>query len=49
MGATSVLARRAPPMSKSELEHSRQAFSAQGQGAQIEEIVEIFHFLGWTK
>jgi hypothetical protein len=49
MGATSVLAQRPPPMSKSELQRARQAFAARGTGDRSEEILEILHFLAWTK
>lgn len=49
MGATSVLAQRPPPMSKTELKLARQAFSAQGKDGRTEETLEIVHFLGWTE
>ncbi|HTG79614.1 MAG TPA: SAM-dependent methyltransferase [Sphingomicrobium sp.] len=49
MGATSVLAQRPPPMSKAELQLARQAFAASGADGRCEEIVEILHFLAWTK
>jgi hypothetical protein len=49
MGATSILANRAPIMSRNELMQARQAFAAQGQQGRTEEIVEILHFLGWRQ
>ena len=49
MAATSVLAERAPPMSKAELHYARQAFFATRPDGRTEEIVEILHFLAWTK
>jgi hypothetical protein len=49
MAATSVLAQRAPPMSRIELERTRQAFQAQANDGRTEEILEILHFLGWTQ
>lgn len=49
MGATSVLAQRPPPLSRAELQHCRQAFADRGSDGRTEEIVEILHFLGWSK
>jgi SAM-dependent methyltransferase len=49
MGATSVLGHRSPPVSKVELQLIRQAFAAQGSDGRTEEIVEILHFLAWSK
>jgi SAM-dependent methyltransferase len=49
MAATSVLAARSPPMTRSELEGARRAFRGLGDGHRTEETVEILHFLGWTK
>jgi hypothetical protein len=49
MAATSVLAQRAPPMSRIELERARQAFQSQAIDGRTEETVEILHFLGWTQ
>jgi SAM-dependent methyltransferase len=49
MGATSVLARRSPPMSKRELQLARRAFEAQKNSGRTAEFVEILHFLGWSK
>jgi len=48
MAATSVLAQRAP-MSRIELERTRQAFQSQAIDGRTVEIVEILHFLGWTQ
>lgn len=49
MGATSVLAQRPPPMSRPELQLARQAFAARRTDDRSEEILEILHFLAWTK
>jgi len=49
MAATCVLAQRPPSMSKSEALGVRQAYRKLGDGDRTEEIVEILHFLGWTK
>ena len=49
MGATSVLGQRPPPMSKAEMQLARQAFAALGTEGRSEEILEILHFLAWTK
>jgi NADH dehydrogenase [ubiquinone] 1 alpha subcomplex assembly factor 5 len=49
MAATSVLAQRPPPLSKNGAMQARIAFSAQGKNGRTEEIVEILHFLAWTK
>lgn len=49
MGATSVLTERAPIFTKSEAGRLRTAFSDAGVDGQTEEIVEILHFLCWTK
>jgi len=49
MAATAVLAERPPPLSKNEVRQARNAFSAQGSDGRTEEIVEILHFLAWTK
>jgi SAM-dependent methyltransferase len=49
MAATSVLAQRPPAMSKAEARQARMAFSALGHEGRTEEIVEILHFLAWTK
>ena len=49
MAATSVLAVRSPPMTKSELDGARRAFRSLGDGNRTDETVEILHFLGWAK
>lgn len=49
MGGTSALAQRSPPISKAELQLARQAFAAQAVEGKSEEILEILHFLAWTK
>jgi len=49
MAATSVLAQRPPSMSKSEMLETCQAFRRLADGDWTEEIVEILHFLAWTK
>jgi hypothetical protein len=49
MGATSVLGNRPPPVSKVELQLARRAFAARGTDGRTEEILEILHFLAWTK
>jgi hypothetical protein len=36
-------------MSKAEARQARMAFSALGHESRTEEIVEILHFLAWTK
>jgi NADH dehydrogenase [ubiquinone] 1 alpha subcomplex assembly factor 5 len=49
MGATSLLAQRSPPMTKLEFQRTRSAFESQEKEGRVEEIVEILHFLGWSK
>ena len=49
MAATSVLTQRPPAMSKSEAVGTGEAFRRLGDGERTEEIVEILHFLAWTK
>jgi SAM-dependent methyltransferase len=49
MAATNILAQRPPAMSKAEARQARMAFSALGHEGCTEEIVEILHFLAWTK
>lgn len=49
MAATAILAERSPPLSKKAVMHARIAFAAQGNDGRTEEIVEILHFLAWTK
>ena len=49
MAATNILAQRPPVMSKAEALQARMAFSALGNNGRTEEIVEILHFLAWTK
>ena len=49
MGATSVLAQRPPPFTKSEASFLHSAFSAAGEDGRTAEIVEILHFLGWRQ
>lgn len=49
MGATSVLAQRAPPMTRGEIHLARRAFAARATDGRIEEIVEILHFLAWSQ
>lgn len=49
MGATSVLAERAPNFKKSEAIYLRQAFLDAGGPGRTEEVVEILHFLGWRQ
>lgn len=49
MAATSVLAGRLPPISKSEFKRLAQAFEAQAGDGRTEEAVEILHFLAWTE
>jgi NADH dehydrogenase [ubiquinone] 1 alpha subcomplex assembly factor 5 len=49
MAATSLLAERPPPLSRPEVSLAREAFSAQANDGRTEEIVEILHFLAWSK
>jgi SAM-dependent methyltransferase len=49
MGATSVLAERAPPLKKSEASLLHAAFARAGEGGRTAEVVEILHFLGWSQ
>lgn len=49
MGATSALAERPPILTKMEVFHLNNAFSAAGKAGRTEEILEILHFLGWKK
>jgi hypothetical protein len=49
MGATSVLAERAPAFTKSEASLLRAAFAQAGEGGKTTEVVEILHFLGWSQ
>ena len=49
MGATCILSKRPPALSKSEALRARMAFSALGNEGATKEIVEILHFLAWTK
>ena len=49
MAATSVLAETSPPMTRSEANEARRAFHRTGDGERTEEVVEILHFLAWTK
>lgn len=49
MGATSTLAERAPPFTKSEATLLQDAFSNAGDNGRTEEVVEILHFLAWSK
>lgn len=49
MAATCMLSERLPALSKSEAVGARMAFSAMGHEGATMEIVEILHFLAWTK
>ena len=49
MGSTSVLAERPPALTKFEASRLDKAFSEAGVNGRTEEIVEILHFLGWSK
>ena len=49
MASTSVLGDRPPSLSRKAVKLARQAFLAQGNGGRTDEVVEILHFLGWTK
>jgi len=49
MGATSVLAQRPPPMTRTEIALARRAFAALATEGRTEETVEILHFLAWSK
>lgn len=49
MAATNILVQRPPVMSKNEALQARMAFSALGNDGRTEEVVEILHFLAWTK
>lgn len=49
MAATAVLAERPPPLSMGGAKLASIAFSAQAIDGRTEEIVEILHFLAWTK
>lgn len=49
MAATGVMAERPPPLSRAALKLAREAFAAQSNDGRTEEVVEILHFLGWSK
>lgn len=49
MSATSVLAGRPPPLSKSAARRAADSFRELGHGGRTEEVVEILHFLGWSQ
>ena len=49
MAATAIFAERPPPLSRNGAKQARRAFAAQGHDGRTEEIVEILHFLAWTK
>lgn len=49
MGATSTLANRPPPLSRSEAQRAREVFSARQAEGRTEELVEILHFTGWRQ
>ena len=49
MGATSSLAERSPPFTKSEYFAARKSFAAMADGGKTEETVEILHFIGWAE
>lgn len=49
MAATAVLAERPRPLSRNEATHAHNAFSAQAADGRTGELVEILHFLAWTK
>ena len=49
MGATSILANRAPMIRRPELEAARSSFAASADAGRSSETVEILHFLGWTQ
>lgn len=49
MAATCILSERPPALSTAEALQVRMAFSALGHEGRTEEIVEILHFLAWTK
>jgi hypothetical protein len=49
MGATSVLAERATPMSLKEALRAAQEFNRLGHNGRTEEQIEILHFLGWRQ
>lgn len=49
MGATSVLAERAKPMSRKEALDAANEYSRLGRDGRTEEQVEILHFLGWSQ
>ena len=49
MAATSVLAERPQPVTKSEFQRACQAFEARSRDGRTEETVEILHFLAWTE
>lgn len=49
MGATSVLKSRAGPFSRAEISAARRAFDGRANEGRVEEMVEILHFLGWSR
>jgi NADH dehydrogenase [ubiquinone] 1 alpha subcomplex assembly factor 5 len=49
MGATAVPAERPPPLSRHGAKLASAAFSAQAIKGRTEEILEILHFIAWTK
>lgn len=47
MGATAILANRAPPMTRAEAASAQAAFAGQQLGGRTQEVLEILHFVGW--
>ena len=48
MGATSVLAERASPLSREAARRASEAFQALGEEGRTVEDIDILHFIGWT-
>lgn len=49
MATTGVMRERPPPLSRMALKLAREAFAAQSNDGRTEEVVEILHFIGWSK
>jgi NADH dehydrogenase [ubiquinone] 1 alpha subcomplex assembly factor 5 len=49
MAGTAVLGERPPPLSRHGAKLASTAFSAQAKDGRTEEILEILHFIAWTK
>ncbi|MEO6112828.1 MAG: SAM-dependent methyltransferase [Sphingomicrobium sp.] len=48
MAATSQLAERPPPLSRSAFDRAARAFALAGDGERTDEQVDLIHFIGWS-